>query len=125
MKLMNDTQTLPENISFRTESLGEIINLVNSNKVSRESARKVLKAVFDDDVIPEEYVKANNMEMVSDTGAIQSVIEEIIANNEKAVAEYKEGKDKSFNFLVGQSMRALKGKAPSSEVTRILKELLG
>ena len=125
MKLMNDTQTLPENISFRTESLGEIINLVNSNKVSRESAKKVLKAVFDDDVIPEEYVKANNMEMVSDTGAIQSVIEEIIANNEKAVAEYKEGKDKSFNFLVGQSMRALKGKAPSSEVTRILKELLG
>ena len=125
MKLMNDTQTLPENISFRTESLGEIINLVNSNKVSRESARKVLKAVFEDDVIPEEYVKANNMEMVSDTGAIQSVIEEIIANNEKAVAEYKEGKDKSFNFLVGQSMRALKGKAPSSEVTRILKELLG
>ena len=86
MKLMNDTQTLPENISFRTESLGEIINLVNSNKVSRESAKKVLKAVFDDDVIPEEYVKANNMEMVSDTGAIQSVIEEIIANNEKAVA---------------------------------------
>ena len=125
MKLMNDTQTLPENISFRTESLGEIINLVNSNKVSRESAKKVLKAVFDDDVIPEEYVKANNMEMVSDAGAIQSVIEEIIANNEKAVAEYKEGKDKSFNFLVGQSMRALKGKAPSSEVTRILKELLG
>ena len=125
MKLMNDTQTLPENISFRTESLGEIVNLVNSNKVSRESAKKVLKAVFDDDVIPEEYVKANNMEMVSDTGAIQSVIEEIIANNEKAVAEYKEGKDKSFNFLVGQSMRALKGKAPSSEVTRILKELLG
>ena len=125
MKLMNDTQTLPENISFRTESLGEIINLVNSNKISRESAKKVLKAVFDDDVIPEEYVKANNMEMVSDTGAIQSVIEEIIANNEKAVAEYKEGKDKSFNFLVGQSMRALKGKAPSSEVTRILKELLG
>ena len=125
MKLMNDTQTLPENISFRTESLGEIINLVNSNKVSRESAKKVLKAVFEQDVIPEEYVKEHNMEMVSDTGAIQSVIEEIIANNEKAVQEYKEGKEKSFNFLVGQSMRALKGKAPSTEVTRILKELLG
>ena len=125
MKLMNDTQTLPENISFRTESLGEIINLVNTNKVSRESAKKVLKAVFEEDVIPEDYVKEHNMEMVSDTGAIQAVIEEIIANNEKAVQEYKEGKEKSFNFLVGQSMRALKGKAPSTEVTRILKELLG
>ena len=125
MKLMNDSQTLPEDMSFRAESLGEIINLVNSNKISRESAKKVLKAVFDENVIPEEYVKANNMEMVSDTGAIKAVIEEIVANNEKAVTEYKEGKEKSFNFLVGQSMRALKGKAPSSEVTKILKELLG
>ena len=125
MKLMNDSQTLPEDMSFRAESLGEIINLVNSNKISRESAKKVLKAVFDENVIPEEYVKSNNMEMVSDTGAIKAVIEEIVANNEKAVTEYKEGKEKSFNFLVGQSMRALKGKAPSSEVTKILKELLG
>ena len=125
MKLMNDSQTLPEDMSFRAESLGEIINLVNSNKISRESAKKVLKAVFDENVIPEEYVKANNMEMVSDTGAIKAVIEEIVANNEKAVTEYKEGKEKSFNFLVGQSMRALKGKAPSSEVTKLLKELLG
>ena len=54
-----------------------------------------------------------------------SYVEEIVANNEKAVQEYKDGKEKSFNFLVGQSMRALKGKAPSTEVTRILKELLG
>jgi aspartyl-tRNA(Asn)/glutamyl-tRNA(Gln) amidotransferase subunit B len=125
MKLLNDSQTLPENMNFRAESLGEIINLVNDNKISRESAKKVLKAVFEDDVIPADYVKQNNMQMVSDTGAIQAVIEEIIANNEKAVSEYREGKEKSFNFLIGQSMRALKGKAPASEVTRLLKELLG
>lgn len=124
MKLMNDTQTLPENMSFRMESLGELINLVNGNKVSRESAKKVLKAVFTDDVIPADYVKENNMEMVNDTGAIQAVIEEILANNPTAVEEYKAGKEKSFNFLIGQSMRALKGKAPAAEVTKLLKELL-
>jgi aspartyl-tRNA(Asn)/glutamyl-tRNA(Gln) amidotransferase subunit B len=124
MKLLNDTQTLPENMNFRQESLGEVINLVNNNKISRDSAKKVIKAVFNDNVIPEEYVKQNNMEMVSDTSAITSVIQDVISANEKAVAEYKEGNDKSFNFLIGQSMRALKGKAPASEVTRILKELL-
>ncbi|MGN0523851.1 MAG: Asp-tRNA(Asn)/Glu-tRNA(Gln) amidotransferase subunit GatB [Eubacterium sp.] len=124
MKLMNDTQTLPENISFRTESLGELINLVNTNKISRDSAKKVLKAVFNDDVIPAEYVKQNNMEMVSDTGAIKAIVEEVVAANEKAVAEYREGKEKSFNFLTGQCMRALKGKAPAAEVTRLLKEIL-
>lgn len=125
MKLLNDTQTLPENMSFRQEPLGEVINLVNNNKISRDSAKKVLKAVFNDNVIPEDYVKENNMQMMSDTSAIKSVIEEIIAANPKAVDEYKQGKEKSFNFLIGQSMRALKGKAPAAEVTKLLKELLG
>ena len=124
MKLMNDTQTLPENINFKPESLGEIINLVNNSKISRDSAKKVLKEVFEKDVIPAEYVKENNMEMVSDTGAIKAIVEEVVANNEKAVAEYREGKEKSFNFLTGQCMRALKGKAPAAEVTKLLKEIL-
>lgn len=124
MKLMNDSQTLPENMAFRAESLGETINLLNNNKISRDSAKKVLKAVFEKDVIPADYVKKNNMEMVSDTGAIKAIVEEIVANNPKAVAEYKEGKEKSFNFLIGQSMRALKGKAPASEVTKLLKDIL-
>lgn len=125
MKMLNDTQTLPENMSFRPESLGEIINLLNSNKISRDSAKKIFKAVFEEDVIPADYVKENNMEMVSDTGAIRAVVEDVISNNQKAVDEYKGGKTQSFNFLIGQCMRALRGKAPASEVTNILKEILG
>lgn len=125
MKLLNDSQMLPENMQFRTESLGEIINLHNGNKISRDSAKKVLRAVFEQNVIPADYVKENHMEMVNDTGAIKTVIEEVLAANEKAVNEYKSGKEASFNFLIGQSMRALRGKAPAAEVTKILKELLG
>ena len=125
MKMLNDTQTLPENMHFRQDSLGEIINLLNSNKISRDSAKKVFKAVFEEDVIPADYVKAHNMEVLSDTGAIRSVVEEVIAGNQKAVEEYKGGKSQSFNFLIGQCLRALKGKAPAAEVTKILKEILG
>lgn len=125
MKMLNDTQTLPENMAFDKDSLGEIINMLNGNKISRDSAKKVFKAVFEENVNPAEYVEANNMEMVSDTGAIKPIVEEVIANNPKAVAEYKEGKEKAIGFLIGQSMRALRGKAPASEVTKILKELLG
>ena len=51
------------------------------------------------------------MEMVSDTGAIRKVVEDVLAQNEKAVNEYKGGKAASFNFLIGQCMRALRGKA--------------
>ena len=125
MKMLNDSQTLPENMSFRADSLGEIINLLNTNKISRDSAKKVFKAVFEENVIPADYVKANNMETVSDTGTLKPIIEEVLANNQKAVDEYKGGKEASFNYLIGQSMRALRGKAPASEVTKILKELLG
>ena len=125
MKMLNDTQTLPENMSFRQDSLGEIINLLSANKISRDSAKKVFKAVFEEDVIPAEYIKAHDMEVVSDTGAIQAVVEEVIKNNQKAVEEYKGGKAQSFNFLIGQCMRALKGKAPAAEVTKLLKEILG
>lgn len=125
MKMLNDTQTLPENMHFRQDSLGEIINLLNSNKISRDSAKKVFKAVFEEDMIPADYVKAHNMEVLSDTGAIRSVVEEVIAGNQKAVEEYKGGKSQSFNFLIGQCMRALKGKAPAAEVTKALKEILG
>lgn len=125
MKMLNDTQTLPENMNFRQDSLGEIINLLNSNKISRDSAKKVFKAVFEEDVIPADYVKEHNMEVLSDTGAIRTVVEEVIAGNPKAVDEYKGGKTQSFNFLIGQCMRALKGKAPAAEVTKILKEILG
>lgn len=125
MKMLNDTQTLPENMAFNGDSLGTIINLLNGNKISRDSAKKVFEKVFTDDVDPVQYVKENNMEMVSDAGAIKPIIEGVLANNEKAVNEYKGGKAQSFNFLIGQSMRALKGKAPAAEVTKILKELLG
>ena len=125
MKMLNDTQTLPENMSFRQNSLGEIINLLSANKISRDSAKKVFKAVFEEDVIPADYIKAHDMEVVSDTGAIQAVVEEVIKNNQKAVEEYKGGKAQSFNFLIGQCMRVLKGKAPAAEVTKLLKEILG
>ena len=125
MKLLNDSQTLPEDMHFNPDALGRIIQLQNGNKISRDSAKKVLAAVFTDNVDPDEYVKQNQMEMVSDTGAIRKVVEDVLAQNEKAVNEYKGGKAASFNFLIGQCMRALRGKAPAAEVTKILKEILG
>ena len=125
MKLLNDSQTLPENILFNENSLGEIINLLNGGKISRDSAKKVFKAVFENDVNPAQYIQENNMQLLTDNSAIKTAIEEVLANNEKSVNEYKSGKDVAFNYLIGQSMRALRGKAPASEVTKILKELLG
>lgn len=125
MKLLNDSQTLPENMAFDFDSLGKIINLVNGGKINRGTGKKVLEKVFAENVDPEKYIKDNNLAAMTDTGAIKSVIEQVIAENEKSVNEYKGGKTQAFQYLIGQSMRALRGKAPAQEVQRILKELLG
>lgn len=124
MKLLNDNQKTADEITFNENSLGEIINLLSQGKISRDSAKKVFRAVFEQDVNPAKYVEENNMQLLTDNTAIKTAIEEVLANNEKSVNEFKNGKEVAFNFLIGQSMKALRGKAPASEVTKILKELL-
>ena len=125
MKLLNDTGTLPENMAFQPDSLGKIILMLAQNKISRQSAKKEFEQVFKLDVDPEQYVKENNLGVLNDTGAIRAAVEEVLAANEKSVNEYKGGKTQAFQYLIGQSMRALRGKAPAQEVTKLLKELLG
>lgn len=125
MKLLNESQTLPENMSFNEDSLGIIINMLQSGKISRNTAKKVFAEVFNNDVEPEKYVKDNNLELLTDNTAIKTAVEKVIAANEKSVNEYKGGKTQAFQYLIGQCMRELRGKAPAQEVTKILKEFLG
>ncbi|MEG2719817.1 MAG: Asp-tRNA(Asn)/Glu-tRNA(Gln) amidotransferase subunit GatB [Oscillospiraceae bacterium] len=124
MKLLNDTGTLAENISFEPTSLGKIINMVKENKINRGTGKKVLEKVFLENVEPIKYVADNNLAQLTDFSAIRSIIEEVLAQNEKSVTEYKGGKVQAIQYLIGQSMKALKGKAPAGEVQKILKELL-
>lgn len=124
MKLLNDSGTLPENMDFDFDALGKLINLVNSGKINRGTGKAVLERVYYDKVNPEKYIEENNLALMTDSGAIKSVIEKVLADNEKSVNEYKGGKTQAFQYLIGQSMRALKGKAPAAEVQRILRELL-
>ncbi len=125
MKLLNDSGTLTENIPFGAEKLARIIEMVKSNKINRGTGKKVLEKVFTDNVEPEIYVDENNLAQVTDLSAIRPVIEQVIAENEKSVSEYKAGKTQAMGYIMGQAMRALKGKAPAQEVQKILKEILG
>ncbi|MEI6578336.1 MAG: Asp-tRNA(Asn)/Glu-tRNA(Gln) amidotransferase GatCAB subunit B, partial [Eubacteriales bacterium] len=74
---------------------------------------------------PEQYVKENHLGLMTDNSAIKTAIEKVLAENEKSVAEYKNGKQQAFQFLIGQSMKALRGQAPAQEVTKLLSELIG
>ena len=70
------------------------------------------------------YVEENGLKTVNDEGALRATIEQIIAENPKSVEDYKNGKEKAIGFLVGQTMKAMKGKADPGEVNKILKEEL-
>lgn len=124
MKLLNDTGTLPEDMTLAPEKLAVIIQMVKSGKINRGTGKTVLEKVFTDGVDPESYVKENNLAQITDLGAIRPVLEEVIAANEKSVSEYKAGKTQAMGYIMGQAMRALKGKAPAQEVQKMLHELL-
>ena len=73
---------------------------------------------------PEKYVEEQGLKTVNDEGALREAVEKVLADNPQAVADYKGGKQKAFGALMGQSMRALKGKADPASVTKMIKELL-
>lgn len=124
MKLLNDTGTLPEDMTLAPEKLAAVIQMVKSGKINRGTGKTVLEKVFADGVDPESYVQENNLAQITDLGAIRPVLEEVIAANEKSVSEYKAGKTQAMGYIMGQAMRALKGKAPAQEVQKMLHELL-
>ena len=73
---------------------------------------------------PEAYVEEKGLRTVNDEGALKKVLEEVIAANPQSVEDYRSGKEKAIGFLVGQTMKAMKGKADPGAVNRMLKELL-
>ena len=125
MHLLSDSGKEPEDMAFDYGYLGSLIGMVQKNEITRNTAKKVFKAVFEEGCDPVQYVEQHNLKTVTDTGAVKAVIEEVVAANQKSVDEYKSGKEKALQYLIGQSMRALRGKADPQTVTAILKEILG
>jgi aspartyl-tRNA(Asn)/glutamyl-tRNA(Gln) amidotransferase subunit B len=125
LRLLQQTQTLPEDMAFDPDALGKVIVMLQKNVINRGTAKKVFAEVFARNTDPEAYVKEHGLALVTDNSAIRATIEQVLAANEKSVSEYKSGKAQALQYLIGQSMKALKGQAPAQEVTAILKELLG
>ena len=101
-----------------------LIALVEKKTINQTIAKEVFEKIFADDIEPESYVKEHGLGMVSDTDALQKTVEEVVAANPQSVADYKAGKQKAIGFLVGQTMKAMKGKANPTAVNEILVKLL-
>ena len=124
LRMATETSTDPEDICFSPENLGKLIELMKKGVVNRPTAKSVFEKMFLENVEPEQYIKENHLEMVSDDTAVRNVIKNVIEANPKSIGEYKEGNEKVVKFLMGQSMKQLKGKADPALVTKLLTEEL-
>ena len=107
------------------EAQASILAMQDKGEISGGQAKEIYEIVLKTGRDPEEIADSEGLKQVSDTGAIEEAIDAIIAANEDKVAEYRGGKDKLFGFFVGQTMKAMQGKANPAVVNQILKDRLG
>ena len=124
MRLLKEQEQEPEDMKFSPKNLAKLISLVEKNVINRTVAKDVFEAVFKEDVDPEGYVEEHGLKVVNDTDALTKTIEELLEKNPQSVADFKAGKEKAMGFIVGQTMRAMKGKADPAVVNQLVRELM-
>ena len=125
MRLLKEADMDASDLSFSPQNLAALIGLVEQGKINRTVAKEVFEVLFREDMDPVSYVEEKGLIMVQDEDALRSTIEEIVKNNPQSVEDYRSGKKKAMGFLVGQTMKAMKGKADPALVNKILAEILG
>lgn len=124
MRLLKEHNMEAEEISFSPKNLAKLVELTEEGTVNSSVAKEVFERIFEQDVDPEVYIEENGLRTVSDTGMLEEMIEQIVAENPQSVSDYRGGKKKALSFLVGQTMKAMKGKADPAMVNRLLKEAM-
>ena len=124
MRLVKDQDMDVEDISFSPVHLAKLIDLAEEGVITGNVAKDVFEKIFKEDIEPETYVKEHGLTSMNDEAELRETIEQVVAANPQAVEDYHNGKEKAFASLVGQTMRATKGKANPAIVNKILKELL-
>lgn len=121
--LNKDGKTIEES-PITSENLGKLVGLIEDNTISGRIAKDVFAEMYESGADPEKIVEEKGLKQVTDTGAIEAIIDKVIADNQDKVEQYKSGKDKLFGFFVGQVMKESQGKANPQMVNELLKKKL-
>ena len=108
--------------------LALIVTRIADGTISNKIAKEIFGTIWDekatDDAAADRIIEAKGLKQISDTGALEAIIDEVLAANQKSVDEYRAGKEKAFNALIGQAMKATKGRANPQQVNELLKKKL-
>ncbi|MEZ3435034.1 MAG: Asp-tRNA(Asn)/Glu-tRNA(Gln) amidotransferase subunit GatB [Lachnospiraceae bacterium] len=124
LRLLKEHEMEPEEISFSPEHLAELVTLTEEGAINSTVAKKVFEKIFAEDIEPAAYVEEQGLLNVNDEGELLKVLQKVIAENPQAVVDYKGGKEKALGALIGQTMKAMKGKADPGMVSKKLREYL-
>ncbi|MBF5039996.1 Asp-tRNA(Asn)/Glu-tRNA(Gln) amidotransferase subunit GatB [Methylophilus sp. 13] len=123
-KLNAEEKTITDS-PVSAQQLAALLKRIADNTISNNAAKQVFEGLWAGEGEVDAIIEAKGLKQVSDTGAIEAIIKEVLAANQAMVDEYKSGKEKAFNALVGQCMKASKGKANPAQVNELLKKMLG
>ena len=122
--LLNKNNIAIDASPVSTQALALLLDRIADKTISNSIAKQVLEAMWNGEDSADEVIEKQGLKQITDTGAIEKIIDDIIAANPSQVEQYKAGKDKLFGFFVGQVMKATKGKANPEQVNSILREKL-
>ncbi|KMQ51781.1 Aspartyl-tRNA(Asn) amidotransferase subunit B [Chitinispirillum alkaliphilum] len=125
MRLINEKKVQsPDQLNVTHQRLGTLISLIEKGSVSSKAARKVIDLMEKEDKDPQVIIEEQGLKQVSDSGALQSVIESVVASNAPEAERYRQGDKKLMSYFMGQIMKATKGAANPKEAGAILRNLL-
>lgn len=124
MRLLKENGREPDSLTLDPKHLAKLVMLADSGAVNNTVAKEVFAEIFQNGTDPEQYVEEKGLKTVSDEGQLREVIAQILKDHPQSVQDYRGGKQKAIGFLVGQTMKAMKGKADPGLVNRILSEML-
>src|SRR5207248_386311 len=104
--------------------LGELVALIRKGEISNKLAKEIFPKMFAGGEPPRVIMEREGLTQISDTGAIEKILDEVIVGNPKQVEQYRSGKTAVINFLVGQVMKASRGQANSTAVNELLRKKL-
>ena len=124
MRLLKDNSMEAKDMLVKPQALSKLIELVDKGTLNRKKAREIFEVAFTEEIDIDKYIKENNFEQVSDEGIVIEAVEKVFSENQQSIDDYFNGKTKAYGYLVGQTMRELKGKADPSVVNKIIQEKL-
>lgn len=124
MRILKENNMDPHDLHITPEGLAKLIGMIDRGRINRTKAKDVFEVMCHESIDPEDYVKSHGFEMITDDKTLRMAAIRILEENPQAVSDYKNGKEKAMGNLIGQTMKAMKGKADPSLVSAILKELI-